>query len=107
MRGALANLSFDGSPMYVFTDAGPKDARKATIEEVKMMAEVHGVAINFLASSLVYFYWSSLSLYFYLFIYFEQYLFRGAQFSDAGFNGALMKRKKTTTQKTVSGKLIK
>ena len=56
MRGALANLSFDGSPMYVFTDAGPKDARKATIEEVKMMGEVHGVAINFLASSLVYFY---------------------------------------------------
>ena len=37
---------------------------------------------------------------FYLFIYFilfyfEQYLFRGAQFSEAGLNGALMKRKKT------------
>ena len=56
IRGALAKLTFDGSPMYVFTDAGPKDATKATIEEVKMMAEVHDVAINFLASGLVDFY---------------------------------------------------
>ena len=31
------------------------------------------------------------------FIYFEQYLFRGAQFSEAGLNGAL--RKEKTTQK--------
>ena len=30
----------------------------------------------------------------YLFIYFEQYLVRGAQFSEAGLNEALMKRKK-------------
>ena len=34
----------------------------------------------------------------YLFIYFEQYLFRGAQFSEAGFNEALMKRKKNNTK---------
>ena len=32
------------------------------------------------------------TLFFYF--YFEQYLFRGAQFSDAGLNGALIKRKK-------------
>ena len=32
-------------------------------------------------------------LFIYLF-YFEQYLFRGAQFSEAGLNGARMKRKK-------------
>ena len=32
-----------------------------------------------------------------IFIYlFEQYLFRGAQFSEAGLNGALMKRTKNT-----------
>ena len=28
-----------------------------------------------------------------LFIYFEQYLYRGAQFSEAGLNEALMKRR--------------
>ena len=33
-------------------------------------------------------------LFIYLFIYFEQYLFSGAQVSEAGLNGALMKRKK-------------
>jgi len=34
-------------------------------------------------------------LFIYLFIlfYFEQYLFRGAQFSEAGLNGALIKTK--------------
>ena len=31
---------------------------------------------------------------FLFYFYFEQYLFRGAQFSDAGLNGALIKRKK-------------
>ena len=30
--------------------------------------------------------------------YFEQYLFRGAQFSDAGLNGALMTRKNNKKQ---------
>ena len=34
-------------------------------------------------------------LFIYLFIYFEQVLFRGSQFSEAGLNGALMKRKNT------------
>ena len=33
---------------------------------------------------------------FYLFIYFEQVFFRGSQFSEAGLNGALMKRKNNT-----------
>ena len=33
-------------------------------------------------------------LFFLLFFSFEQYLVRGARFSEAGLNGALMKRKK-------------
>ena len=38
-----------GSPMYVFTDAGPKDATDEFIEEVKHLAspEEYGVTINF------------------------------------------------------------
>lgn len=38
-----------GSPMYVFTDAGPKDALDEFIEEVKHLAspEEYGVTINF------------------------------------------------------------
>ena len=32
----------------------------------------------------------------YLFIYFEKYLVRGAQFSGVGLNGVLMKRKNNT-----------
>lgn len=38
-----------GSPMYVFTDAGPKDASDEFIEEVKHLAsaEEYGVTINF------------------------------------------------------------
>ena len=47
MRGALNNMAVDGSPLYVFTDAGPKDATEADIEEVKTLAEVFDVAINF------------------------------------------------------------
>ena len=35
-------------------------------------------------------------LFFPYFFYFEQYLFRGAQFSEAGLNGALMKSKNNT-----------
>ena len=50
MRGALNNMGEDGSPLYVFTDAGPKDARAADIEEVKMLAKDRGVAINFLTT---------------------------------------------------------
>ena len=34
--------------------------------------------------------------FYFILFYFEQYLFRGAQFSEAGLNGALMKRKKNT-----------
>ena len=34
----------------------------------------------------------------FLYFYFEQYLFRSAQFSDAGLNGALMKRKNNKKQ---------
>ena len=39
-----------GSPMYVFTDADPKDATEDRIEEVKALAraDVYGVTINFL-----------------------------------------------------------
>ena len=40
--------------------------------------------------------------YFLLYFYFEQYLFRDAQFSEAGLNGAQRKRK--TTQKTMTDK---
>ena len=50
MRGALNNMGEDGSPLYVFTDAGPKDATQADIEEVKMLAKGRGVAINFLTT---------------------------------------------------------
>lgn len=39
-----------GSPLYVFTDAGPKDATEADIQEVKMIAKANGVAINFLTT---------------------------------------------------------
>ena len=36
----------------------------------------------------------------YLFIYFEQYLVRDAQFSEAGLNGALMKKKQNKKKNT-------
>ena len=39
----------------------------------------------------------------YFYFHFEQYLFSGAQFSDAGLNGALMKRKKKH-KKTITDK---
>ncbi|XP_015778186.1 PREDICTED: uncharacterized protein LOC107356064 [Acropora digitifera] len=41
-----------GSPMYVFTDADPKDATEDKIEEVKALAraDVYGVTINFLTT---------------------------------------------------------
>ena len=50
MRGALNNMRAYGSPLYVFTDAGPKDATEPDIEEVKMIAKASGVAINFLTT---------------------------------------------------------
>lgn len=39
-----------GSPMYVFTDAGPKDATEEKIEEVKILAEMDDVTIHFLTT---------------------------------------------------------
>ena len=52
MRGALNDLEMNGSPLYVFTDAGPKDATEAGIEEVKTIAKELGVAINFLTTGI-------------------------------------------------------
>ena len=51
-KGMLEALYQDpawGSPMYVFTDAGPKDATEYDIEEVKALASAdeYGVTINF------------------------------------------------------------
>ena len=43
--------------------------------------------------------------YFIYLFYFEQYLFRGAQFSEAGLNGALMK-KKNNNNKTIIDKTL-
>lgn len=39
-----------GSPMYVFTDADPKDDTKENIEEVKLLAEESEITINFLTT---------------------------------------------------------
>ena len=47
---ALGQIPLFGSPMYVFTDAGPKDATAENIEEVKMLAEVDDITINFLTT---------------------------------------------------------
>ena len=43
-------MGVDGSPLYVFTDAGPKDATEADIEEIKEIAQIRDVAINFLTT---------------------------------------------------------
>ena len=53
MRGALNDLEMNGSPLYVFTDAGPKDATEAGIEEVKTIAKARSVAINFLTTGII------------------------------------------------------
>ena len=50
MRGALNDLEMNGSPLYVFTDAGPKDATEADIAEIKEIVRRRGVAINFLTT---------------------------------------------------------
>ena len=57
-RGMLEALYQDpawGSPMYVFTDAGPKDATEYDIEEVKTLAgaDEYGVTINFFTTGRV------------------------------------------------------
>jgi len=54
-KGMLEALSEDpewGSPMYVFTDADPKDATEENIEQVKALARNYaaGVTINFLTT---------------------------------------------------------
>ncbi|XP_048581792.1 von Willebrand factor A domain-containing protein 7 [Nematostella vectensis] len=41
-----------GSPMYVFTDAPPKDATPDNIQSVKAMAEYLGVTINFFTTGM-------------------------------------------------------
>ncbi|KAL9960310.1 hypothetical protein ACROYT_G033755 [Oculina patagonica] len=50
MLNALGQDPLFGSPMYVFTDAGPKDATKENIEEVKLLAEGSEITINFLTT---------------------------------------------------------
>ena len=40
------------SPMYVFTDAGPKDATEENIEEVKILAEMNEITIHFLLTGI-------------------------------------------------------
>lgn len=47
---ALGQEPLFGSPMYVFTDADPKDATAENIEEVKMLAEADEITINFLTT---------------------------------------------------------
>ena len=47
---ALAQEPLHGSPMYVFTDSGPKDATAENIEEVKMLVEADEITINFLST---------------------------------------------------------
>lgn len=47
---ALGQDPFLGSPMYVFTDSGPKDATTENIEHVKMLAEINEITINFLST---------------------------------------------------------
>ena len=54
-RGMLETFRFGpewGSPMYVFTDAGPKDASEAKIAELQFLASSDqlGVTINFLTT---------------------------------------------------------
>ena len=47
---ALGQEPHFGSPMYVFTDAGPKDATADNIGEVKILAEADEITINFLST---------------------------------------------------------
>lgn len=48
MLNALRQDPLFGSPMYVFTDADPKDATPENIQEVKLLAEGSEITINFL-----------------------------------------------------------
>ena len=46
--GALNKLQFPGSSLYVFTDAGPKDATEKKIARVRSAAKTNEVTINFI-----------------------------------------------------------
>ena len=48
IREALSRLYYSGSPMYVFTDAGPKDEN--VLEDVKVMVQDYDVVVNFLTT---------------------------------------------------------
>ena len=48
IREALSRLHRPGSPMYVFTDAGPKDEN--VLQEVKLMVQDYDVVVNFLTT---------------------------------------------------------
>ena len=47
---ALQHYPLRGSPMYVFTDAGPKDATEGNIKQVELLAENYDITINFLST---------------------------------------------------------
>ena len=51
---ALFETPLWGSPMYVFTDASPKDATDANIRDVRDLAEDYGVTINFFTTGTIY-----------------------------------------------------
>ena len=50
MLEALYQHPEQQSPMYVFTDADPKDATEVNIAEVKALVKMFGVTINFLTT---------------------------------------------------------
>ena len=52
IREALFRLTIPRSPMYVFTDAGPKDATALDVEEVKLMVQDYNVVVNFLTTGI-------------------------------------------------------
>lgn len=52
IREALFRLIIPRSPMYVFTDAGPKDATALDVEEVKLMVQDYNVVVNFLTTGI-------------------------------------------------------
>ena len=46
--GALEKVQYPGSPLYVFTDAGPKDATEDKISRVRAAAKEKRLTINFM-----------------------------------------------------------
>ena len=47
IRDALSLSPKYGSPMFVFTDASPKDGSDANVAAVKQLAKQHGTTISF------------------------------------------------------------